>query len=484
MARRLVACLGIACVFMMAATPPARARDAAKELAAESAAHLSSLAAGDDFSGVVLIAKDGKPLFLKAYGFADRADGIRNTEATRFSIASMGKMFTAVAILQLAEAGKLDLDDKVGEHLPSYPNDVVRDTVTIHQLLTHTSGLGNFLAKYATTAKEQYKDVSDYLPLFGDEAPAFSPGSRLAYSNTGYLVLGLVIEAVSGETYFDYVRKHIFAPAGMKDTDAYELDYATPNMALGYVRSAERPGQWQNNLYTNVVKGSPAGGSYSTAGDLLKFSEALLQHRLLSKAGTELLTTGKVKYGNRMYAYGFAEETIGDHRIIGHGGGHYGIADELMIAPDLGYTVVIMTNGEVDGFWSVQTFIKQRLFGTTPDIDGYHFTQRAIDATAKSGYAAGIALLQDNPNRVPVRSGLIYQLGNKLIWQGKRSQGIDVLRLNLFAFPDVSSNYSDLADGYERVGDEAKAIELYEKYLTMEPDDADARAKLSKLRRK
>jgi len=470
----------LAFMSAIAMAKPAPMQDAS-EFVRQTRTHLATLAINDGFSGVVLIAKEGKPIFQKAYGFANRADDIRNTEETRFNIASMGKMFTAVAIMQLVEAGKISLDDNVGKYLPAYPNGTVRDTVTIHQLLTHTSGLGDFLVKYAQTAKDRYKAVSDYLPLFGDDAPSFKPGSRLAYSNTGYMVLGLIIEAVSGENYFDYVKKHIFEPAGMTESGAYELDYAVSRMAIGYSRSSDRPGEWRNNLFTDVVKGGPAGGSYATAADLLKFSNALTQNGLLSKTHTDLLTTGKEKYGSRMYAYGFTEEIANGHRIIGHGGGNLGIADELMIFTDLGYTVVIMTNGDVDNFWNVQTFIKQLLAGPTPDIDGFYFTQRAIDVTVRSGYVAGVAALQDNPRHLPIRSGLIYQMGSKLIWEGKTAQAIDVLRLNLSAFPDLSSAYSDLAEAYEQIGNRQKAIETYRKYITMEPDDADAKEKLKKL---
>ena len=478
--KRLIAAVAM---WAVAVALPVLAQDTSK-LVAQTKAHLASLAATEGLSGVVLIAKGDKVLFQKAYGLANRADGIRNTEATRFNIASMGKMFTSVAIMQLVQAGKVSLDGKVGKYLPAYPNEVVRNAVTIHQLLTHTAGLGDFLPKYAKTAKDSYKAVSDYLPLFGDDAPLYTPGSRLAYSNSGYMVLGLIVEAVSGETYFDYVKKHIFEPAGMTDTDAYELDYAIPRMAIGYARSPDRPGLWRNNLFTNVAKGGPAGGSYSTAADLLKFSNALMHYRFLSKANTDLLTTGRAKYRSGMYAYGFEEEKINGHRIIGHGGGNLGIADQLMIFTDLDYTVVVMTNGEVENFWNIQNFIKKLVVGATPDIDGYYFTQLTIEATVNSGYSAGMAALQNNPRHLSVRSGLIYEIGNKLIWEGKNKQAIDVLRLNLSAFPDLSSAYSDLAEAYERIGDKPQAIEAYKKYIVMEPDDAEAKDKLTKLEAK
>ena len=444
-------------------------------------AHLAKLVRSDQFSGVVLIAKDGKPLFRKAYGFANLADRIPNREDTKFNMASMGKMFTGVAILQLTESGRLSLDDKVGKYLPDYPNSVVRDSVTIRQLLTHTAGLGNFWDEHAKLAKERFKSVSDYLPLFVNQSLLYTPGTSFVYSNSGYMVLGLILEQVTGQSYFDYVKEHIYKPAGMTNTDAYELDYVVPNLATGYTRSIERPGQWMNNSYVNVVKGGPAGGSFSTADDLLSFANALMQFKLLSREKTADLTAGKVPYGNRRYAYGFTEEIANGHRIIGHGGGHIGIADELMIFPDLGYTVVILTNGDVDNFWDIQAFIKRQLIGSTPDIESYNFTKNAVETTVGAGYESGIAALRNNPNKVAVRSGLIDQSGHRLLAEGKYDKAIAVFRLNLFAHPEVASVYESLADAYSRTGNKTQAIENYKKYLAMEPNDTETAEKLKKL---
>lgn len=240
------------------------------------------------FSGVVLIAKGDKMIYKHAFGYANMADKIPNKADTKFNLASMNKMFTGLAIMQLAEKGKLSLHDKVGKYLPDFPNKLVADSVTIHQLLTHTSGMGNFWAEHDKLAKEKFKTVSDYLPLYVHQELLFSPGKGFQYSNSGYMVLGLIIEKVSGLNYFDYVRTYIFEPAKMKDTDSYDLEEAIPNMATGYTMLSEKPGQWKNNMYSNVVKGTPAGGGYSTAEDLLRFSLALQQNTILGKEFTIL----------------------------------------------------------------------------------------------------------------------------------------------------------------------------------------------------
>src|SRR5205085_2821805 len=197
-------------------------------------AYLDGLAKEDHFSGVVLIAKGGKPFFVKAYGLADKEKSLPNSPQTKFNLGSMNKMFTAVAIAQLAEQGKLSFDDKVGKFLPDYPNKDVASKVTIHHLLTHTSGLGSYWNARFDARRAQIKAVADYLGLFADEPLLFEPGARFEYSNSGFIVLGAIIEKVSGESYYDYVRKHIYEPAGMKNTDAYQMTEATPNLAMGY----------------------------------------------------------------------------------------------------------------------------------------------------------------------------------------------------------------------------------------------------------
>lgn len=317
------------------------------EIASSLAAYLDDLVKQDRFSGVVLIAKDGKPIFEKAYGLADKAGNVPNNTDTRFNLGSMNKMFTAVAIAQLAEAGKLSFDDTVGKHLPDYPNKDVANKVTIHQLLTHTSGLGSYWNARFDANRKTIKSVSDYLALFADEPLKAEPGKRFQYSNSGFIVLGAIVEKVSGQNYFDYVKEHIYKPAGMKNTDAYEMTANTPNLAMGYT-SEGRDGEAQvprhENSDSRPNKGGPAGGGYSTVEDLMRFHIALRNHKLLSQKYTDLITTGKVDMGRAKYGYGFGDETINGTRVFGHNGGAPGIGSDLSMYPELGYTSVVMTN--------------------------------------------------------------------------------------------------------------------------------------------
>jgi CubicO group peptidase (beta-lactamase class C family) len=321
------------------------------EMVSSLASYLDDLAKQDKFSGVVLIAKDGKPVFEKAYGLANKSKNIPINKETKFNLGSMNKMFTSVAIAQLVEAGKLSFDDTVGKHLANYPNKDVAQKVTIHHLLTHTSGLGSYWNAKFDAKKASIKTVSDYLSLFADEPLLFEPGKRFEYSNSGFIVLGAIIEKVSGQSYYDYVREHIYKPAGMKNTDAYEMAQETANLAMGYTSEGASgaakgaaDGARRENTSSRPNRGGPAGGGYSTVEDLLRFHIALRDHKLLNQKYTDLITTGKVSMGAGKYGYGFGERVINGKRVFGHNGGAPGIASDLSMFPELGYTSVVMTN--------------------------------------------------------------------------------------------------------------------------------------------
>jgi D-alanyl-D-alanine carboxypeptidase len=303
------------------------------------------MAAADQFSGAVLIAKNGRLIFRQAYGLADRERRIPNTVNTRFRIGSMNKMFTAVAIMQLVEARKVELSAPVGEYLTDYPNKDVATKVTIRQLLTHTGGTGDIFGPDFDAHRDELRTLSDYVGLYGRRGLDFDPGSRWAYSNYGFILLGSVIEEVTGQSYYDYVSTHIFEPAGMTRTGSLPEDEAVPERAVGYTKP---PGttKWVPNTDTLPYRGTSAGGGYSTVVDLARFAEALLSHRLLSRKYTEQLIAGKVEaFAGEKYAYGFEDRR--DNRgngSVGHGGGAPGMNGDLRIYLKSGYVVVALAN--------------------------------------------------------------------------------------------------------------------------------------------
>jgi CubicO group peptidase (beta-lactamase class C family) len=254
------------------------------ELVRRLGATLDSLSAVGQFSGVVVLARQGQPVFQHAYGLADREAGRRNEVGTAFNLGSINKVFTQTAIHQLAAAGKLELDSTLATYWPDYPNPDVARRVTIRQLLEHRSGIGgNIFAAPAGGQRRDLRHNRDYLPQFVGEPLMFEPGSQERYSNAGYVVLGMLVERLSGEDYYDYVRRHVYAPAGMTHTAAYAADSLPPNAARGYTTRApgsREPVAAHLNTETLPGRGSSAGGGYSTAGDLVRFLQALREGKV------------------------------------------------------------------------------------------------------------------------------------------------------------------------------------------------------------
>ncbi len=248
--------------------------------------YLSELADRDLLSGSVLIATNGEVWFEKAYGLASREFAVPNKVETRFDVGSFNKDYTRLAIMQLVADGRLALSDYVGRYLPDYPNERVRNEVTVEMLLEHRSGLGDYFTReYLETPMRVLREIDDYLPIWGPLPLEYEPGAREEYSNYGYTVLGAIIESVTGKSYPDYVQEHIFDPAGMESTGFFETDGVEPNVAVGYTYMDEmgrRSESLRKNIYLEPVKGGPWGKSYSTARDLLRFFEAMFTGELIA----------------------------------------------------------------------------------------------------------------------------------------------------------------------------------------------------------
>lgn len=315
------------------------------ELARALQQYVTNLARVDAFSGSVLLAKDGKVLYEGAFGHANKDFNAPNTIETKFNLGSMNKMFTSVIIAQLVEQGKLSFDDPLSKFLPDYPSAAAARKVTIRHLLTHTSGLGSYFNdEFFKSSRERFRSVDEMMQLTKGDSLAFEPGTRWSYSNTGMLVLGKVIEVVTKQDYFDYVRTHLAQPAGMTNSDAYELDGVNANLAVGYEKEYADDGtkRYRNNVFMHVMRGGPAGGGYSTAPDLLRFAQALMSGKLVRPATFELMTTPKPDVSSPRYGYGFQLEPQAG--IVGHGGGFPGISSNLDIFKGTGYVAVVLAN--------------------------------------------------------------------------------------------------------------------------------------------
>jgi CubicO group peptidase (beta-lactamase class C family) len=329
--------------------PPAGAQPAKKlsneQIAEELKAFMTKLAAADVFSGTVLLAKDGVPIFKGAYGMANKDFSAPNRIDTKFNLGSMNKMFTAVAIAQLVERGKLSFDDPLSKFVPDFPDKESAEKIRIKHLLTHTAGLGGYFSKrWNESSRAMYRTVDDMMKLAAaDEKLLFEPGTRWQYSNTGMLVLGKVIEKVTGQSYYDYVRENIAGPAGMANTDCYELDKVNPNLAVGYDKQFTDSGvSFTNNIFMHVLRGGPQGGGYSTVEDLLKFDLALRSNKLVGAEYVKLLLSPKPELNSPNYGYGFQVDS--ESQVAGHGGGFPGINSNLDMFLGTGWTAVVMSN--------------------------------------------------------------------------------------------------------------------------------------------
>lgn len=331
---------------------------------------VAKLAENDGFSGVVMIAKGDAPLLTAVHGMADRERNRAITADTRFNLGSMDKMFTAVAIAQLVQEGKLRYTDTLAQVLPDYPRKEIAGAITVHQLLTHTSGMGDIFGPEFEKKKQELRELRDYLPLFADRQLRFLPGEKFSYSNAGYIVLGLMVERLSGIKYADYVRQRIFEPAGMTSTGPIttaELASA-PNVALGYTLQPppEAVGPPSNTRRANTellpVVGTSAGGGYSTAADLVRFAQALRANKLVNATQVQTLLTPHIDSpGGGKYGYGFGIEEAAGKKVVGHNGGYAGTNTELHIYWESPYTVVVLSNFDPPRASQVAEYIQQRI---------------------------------------------------------------------------------------------------------------------------
>jgi CubicO group peptidase (beta-lactamase class C family) len=314
-----------------------------KQLLRDVKAMMQRLTKADVFSGTLLIAKEDKVLMTFVSGEASKRFHVPNKIDTKLNLGSMNKMFTATSIMQLVEKGLLALNDPISEYVDeSWLPEEITSKITVHHLLTHTSGLGSYFNQtYMKGSRALFRNVEDFKPLVQGEKPAFEPGERFRYSNTGMLLLGVVIESVTGQSYFDYIRENIYEPAGMKNSDSYEMDYPVENLAIGYSPDRSSPYGWQNNLYKHVIKGGPAGGGFSTVNDLHGFALALLSGKLVSKESLNKLWTD---YSGENYGYGFTVAAGPYGKVVGHSGGFDGINGNLSIFLDRGYIVAVLSN--------------------------------------------------------------------------------------------------------------------------------------------
>lgn len=357
--------------FSVAPQPIARLSEA--DALAGLRRRVDALAAAGRFSGTYLVARRGKVLAQGAFGFAERkSEGARGpkraramTMNTRLRHASAGKMFTAVAVLQLVDAGKLSLDGTVGDYLPDYPNRDVATRVRIRHLLAHTGGVGDIgfwdspeLAAPGAflTYRDRMRTHADYVAEHAKQPLQFEPGTRMAYSNFGYVLLGRIVEVVSGQPYERHLQRHIFAPAGMRRTGLAPETARIADRARGYTW---RDGRWTDTRDVLPWSGTAAGGGYTTAGDLFKFAVALQNGRLLSRE--RLVEATRAQNAAGWYGYGFVVVGRDASHRYGHSGDFPGANADVRMFPESGYVLIALSNIDPPAAYRLFRYFEPRM---------------------------------------------------------------------------------------------------------------------------
>ena len=402
---------------------------------------LDSTDLGKNYSGSVLIA-DGKDILLQAsYGVG--GDNSPNQIDTQYDIASMGKMFTAVSIMQLIEDQKLSLEQTLGEILEDYPNEEAKQ-VTLRQLLSHTSGLGDFFGPEFDQNKGSIKSLSDYLPYFVNDPLELAPGEQMRYSNAGFIVLGLIIERVSGTDYNSYVSEHLLVPVGMTSTGPLS---------------------------------SSAGGGVSTVGDFHKFALALKKNELINQESFTAMTTDQFGHG---YGYGMSLRDLNGKKVYGHNGGAPGISGELDMVQDEPLIILSMSNrSPMDGWAQLRTNIRKELFGSTPEIEEFLNTEKVVKTYQEQGFEKASRLLTELGNNISDRN--TFRFAEKYAMEGQPEKAIDILKLIVQAYSDQWYPYSLLADFQLQAGQKEEAIKNYKKSLELNPENGQAIERLKEL---
>jgi D-alanyl-D-alanine carboxypeptidase len=317
---------------------------------------IASMLASKKLAGAILVAKGDRVLFSWANGVANRRTGTSIDTETRFRFASLGKMFTAVAVLQLVDARRLDLDDRIGKYIKGPALAAAAKQITIRQLLNHTSGLGDVFDENFQKNSGKLRSIGDYVSKYGVQPLAFEPGTQEKYSNFGYILLGAIIESASGIDYYEYVRRKILVPVHMRLTGFDPEVHKVKGLARPYTKEN---GQLVDAGPSLPWRGTPAGGGYSSAGDLLRFSRALQTGLLLSDHVRDIATKGQNLKG--WYGFGFMVSGQASEARYGHEGGAPGMNAAFFVYPAPKYTVLGLGNLDPSSIGQVVNFIGNRL---------------------------------------------------------------------------------------------------------------------------
>ena len=455
----------------------------AQNKAAKIDALVQQYVANRQFNGSVLVAEQGKVIFKKGYGMANMEWNIPNAPDTKFRLGSITKQFTAMLVMQLVEKGKLKLDAKVTDYLPDYPK-ATGDKITVHHLLTHTSGIPNytnFPKFFETTSRDPYTPEA-FVKKFADMPLDFEPGSKFSYSNSGYFLLGVLIEKASGKSYADMLKENILVPLQMNDTGYDLFAPIIPKRATGYEK---RNGNYVNAPYLDMSIPYAAGSMYSTVEDLYRWDQALYTDKLLSaKSKATMFTPFLDKYA---YGWGVSNAKIGELKdsllVIQHTGGINGFNTIISRIPKDKQLVILLNNTGGGPLNDIRRNIFRVLYDQPVEAPKKPITDLLRQSVLSEPLAKSREKLTawKADKAYNVSEDDINSLGYELMGDGKMQEAINVFTLNVEAYPASDNVYDSRGEAYMKAGDKAAAIRDYKKSVELNPRSISGFDKLKEL---
>lgn len=438
------------------------------------------------FNGAALVAENGKVIYKKGFGLASMEWNIPNQPDTKFRLGSITKQFTATLILQLVEQGKIKLDGKVSDYLPDYRRDV-GEKVTVHHLLTHTSGIPSYTSMpgfFAEVSRNPY-GVADFVKKYASRDLEFEPGSKFSYNNSGYFLLGAIIEKVTGKSYEQVLQENILAPAGMKNTGYDHHNTIINRRASGYIKT---PVGYENAPYLDMSLPYAAGSMYSTVEDLYLWDQALYGHKLLSARTTELMF--KPNLDNYAYGWVAGKAKLGETEeavsTIGHGGGINGFNTLITRLVDNKHLIVLLDNtSQGRRLDEINRAVINILHDRPYAAPKKSVAEALLTTIIQKDVAAALKQYQE----LKAKQAGVYDfgenelnnLGYQLLGMKKIAEAVEIFKLNVEAYPQASNPYDSLGEAYLAHGDNELAVKNYRKSLELNPKNESAAQALKKL---
>jgi CubicO group peptidase (beta-lactamase class C family) len=441
------------------------------------------------FNGTALVAESGRVIYKKGFGLANMEWNIPNTPETKFRLGSITKQFTSMLILQLVEEGKVSLEGKLSDCLPYYREDTGKK-VTIHHLLTHTSGIPSYtnLPNFMDEVSRDPYGVEEFVKEYCSGDLEFEPGARFNYNNSGYFILGAVIEKITGRPYDEVLTERIFKPLGMKNSGYDRPGTIIPERAAGYERSLDG---FANAPYLDMSLPYAAGSLYSTVEDLFLWDQALYTDKLLSPKTKELLFKPYVPMGGAAYGYGWGvgkkklPQSKREVAVISHGGGINGFNTLIERYVEDKHFIVLLNNTGGTTLEEMSTAIFRILYDEPFDPPKKSLARTLIKTIREKDVETAVRqyreLKKEKQAEYSFQPAELNQLGYALLGEGRSDDAIKVFQLNVEIYPEYANGYDSLAEAYSAKGDKQQAIRNYAKSLALDPSNANALEKLNKL---